>query len=128
MRVLLYIVILVAMLFVPVDRLDIAKLEPVEAVAVYMEAGEVVLQTDAKTTGRGATAAEALQNLKDNALSVVYLDTADYLLVGQGAEAAGEELRRYLRESVQIGTYNGGDVKEEARFLDVHGNEAKPGS
>lgn len=126
MRILLYIIILVAMFFAPVNRLDIAKLEPVEAVAIYMEDGQVTLQTDGKSMGRGATAAEALQNLKENALAVVYLDTADYLLVGDGAQDAAQQLQEYLKNSVQIGRYSGGSVKDEAKYLDVHGNSAKP--
>lgn len=126
MRILLYIAILAAMLFAPVDRLDIAKLEPVEAVAVYMEDGQITLQTDGENIGKGATAQEALTDLKENALAVIYLDTADYLLIGEGAENAANDLRQYLRESVQIGKYNGGNVKEEAKYLDVHGNAEKP--
>lgn len=126
MRILLYIVILGAMLFAPVDRLDIAKLEPVEAVAIYTENGQVVLETDGESVGRGATAREALEDLKKKALSVIYLDTADYLLIGDGAQSAAQELRQYLRKSAQIGSYYGGSVKDEAKYLDVHGNSAKP--
>lgn len=114
------------MLLAPVTRLDVAKLEPVEAVAVYIEDGQIALQTDGGCVGRGVTAAEALVNLKDEALSVIYLDTADYLLVQDGAQDAARELYRYLRRSVRIGSYNGGKVEEEARFLDVHGDAAKP--
>ena len=126
MRILLYIAILATMLFAPVDRLDIAKLEPVEAVAVYMEEGQITLQTDGENIGKGATAQEALADLKENALAVIYLDTADYLLIGEGAENAANDLRQYLRDSVQIGKYNGGNVKEAAKYLDVHGNAEKP--
>ena len=126
MRILLYIVILVAMFFAPVDRLDIAKLEPVEAVAVYLEDGLIALQTDGEDIGRGTTAQEALADLKENALVVIYLDTADYLLIGEGAEGAAQDLRQHLRKSVQTGKYNGGNVKEEAKYLDVHGNAEKP--
>ena len=126
MRILLYIIILVAMFFAPVDRLDIAKLEPVEAVAVYMEEGRVTLQTDGEDIGSGVAAQEALADLKENALAVIYLDTADYLLVGEGAEEAAKDLQQYLQKSVQIGKYNGGNIKEEAQYLDVHKNAAKP--
>ena len=127
MRILLYIIILAASLFfAPVDRLDIAKLEPVEAVAVYMEEGRVALQTDGEDIGSGVTAQEALADLKENALAVIYLDTADYLLVGEGAEEAAKDLQQYLQKSVQIGKYNGGNIKEEAQYLDVHKNAAKP--
>ena len=82
MRKILYINIIVAVFFAPVDRLDIAKLLPVEAVAVYRENDTVVLKTDTDNTGRGKTVWEALKNLKENAVSVIYLDTADYLLIG----------------------------------------------
>lgn len=126
MRILLYIAILAAMFLAPVERLDIAKLAPVEAVAVYMEEGQITLQTDGENIGKGATAQEALADLKENALAVIYLDTADYLLIGEGAENAANDLRQYLRESVQIGKYNGGNVKEEAKYLDVHGDAEKP--
>lgn len=126
MKILLYIVILGAMFLAPVQRLDIAKLEPVEAVAVYMDGEEVVLQTDTETIGKGRTAPEALVDLKQNALGVIYLDTADYLLIGENAEKAAMELCKYLRPAVQTGVYCGGDVKEEATYLDVHGNAEKP--
>ena len=126
MRILLYIVILAAMLFAPVDRLDIAKLEPVEAVAVYMEGGLITLQTDGGDVGRGATAAHALADLKENAQLVIYLDTADYLLIGEGVETAANDLRSYLRKSIRIGCYNGGNVKEEAKYLSVHRDAEKP--
>lgn len=126
MRAALYVIILALMLFAPVNRLDIAKLQPVEAVAVYMESGEVVLRTDLGSTGRGPDAGQALQNLKDTTAAVVYLDTADYLLIAPGAEDAARQLMKNLKKTVQTGVYNGGDVQQEARYLDVHGNAEKP--
>lgn len=126
MRVILYIVILAIAFFVPVNRLDIAKLQPVEAVAIYKENGFIVLKTDEESVGKGTSAKEALEELKQSTPAVVYLDTADYLLIGKGAKEAAEEIKAFLKKSVKIGTYQGGDVKEEARYLDVHGNAAKP--
>ena len=126
MRKILYIIILALSFFAPVQRLDIAKLLPVESVAVYMERGQVLLKTDTDNVGRGSTAPEALQNLKDTTAAIIYLDTADYLLIGEGEEAAAEQLRPYLRPSVRTGHYAGGDVKEETRYLDAHQNSAKP--
>ena len=107
-------------------RLDIAKLQPIEAVAIYIEQDSVIVKTDMESIGVGKTAMEAVENLKDATPAVVYLDTADYLLVGEGAGAAAQEILPLLRRSVRTGIYRGGDVKEEARFLDVHGNAAKP--
>lgn len=126
MRVVIYIVILAICFCIPVTRLDIAKLQPIEAVAVWVEQESVILKTDMKSTGVGKTVQEALKNLKESTPAVVYLDTADYLLVGEGAEDLTQEILPLLRKSVQVGPYRGGDVKEEAKFLDVHGDLSKP--
>ena len=126
MRQILYAVILIAAFFAPVKRLDIAKLLPIEAVAICLEGEEVVLKTDTENLGRGDSAETALQNLKDNTTEIVYLDTARYLLVAENAYYHAEELMQYLKPSVKIGTYAGGDVKEEAKYLDAHSESAKP--
>ena len=120
MRILLYIVILVAMLFAPVTRLDIAKLEPVEAVAVTIEEGNVRLETDTGSVGQGKTVSQALEDLKTNATLIIYLDTAQYLLVDDGAEETSEELRKYLSKSVITARYNGGEITEEVLYLNAH--------
>ena len=126
MRIVAYVLILGLSLLAPVQRLDIAKLQPVESVAVYVERGEIVLQTDKESVGRGATAQQALEDLKKNAPAVVYLDTADYLLIGEGALDASNEVRGWLKRSIQTAKYAGGDVKEETQYLKVHGSQAKP--
>ena len=126
MRVIIYIVVLAICFCIPVTRLDIAKLQPIEAVAIYAEQGTIILKTDTEAVGVGKTAGEALKDLKESTPAVVYLDTADYLLIGEGAEQVAKDLLPFLRKSVKTGPYSGGDVKEEAKFLDVHGNGAKP--
>ena len=52
---------------------------------------------------------------------MIYLDTAEYILVGDGAEDAAAELKGSLKRNVKTGRYRGGDVGEEAKYLDVHG-------
>lgn len=126
MKFILYAVIIALSLFAPVTRLDIAKLSPVEAVAVYKEYGQVVLKTDEENEGRGENVHLALADLKEKASVIIYLDTARYLLVGEGAAAEAAALQAYLKESVLVGNYAGGDVKEEAKYLDVHTDSAKP--
>ena len=122
----LYAVILALLFLAPLERLDVAKLLPVEAVAIYLEEGEVVLETDSEDQGRGDTVQAALENLKQNATKIIYLDTARYLLVAENAQAQAQELLQYLKPSVQQGIYAGGDVKEEAKYLDAHSESAKP--
>ncbi len=126
MRRILYCVILLAAFFVPVERLDVAKLLPVEAIAIYLEEGAIVLETDTENKGRGETVQEALKNLKENTTKIIYLDTARYLLVAENTQAQTQELLQYLKPNIRQGTYGGGDVKEEAKYLDAHRESAKP--
>lgn len=127
MRKSLYYIGVLALTFLfPVTRLDIAKLEPVEAVAITVEDQSVVLSTDTESVGKGATAEEALADLKRNAQGIIYLDTARFLLIGDHAEDPALQLRRYLKSSVRIGSYMGTDVKEEAAYLDAHEMREKP--
>lgn len=123
MRVVLYIVILAILFFVPLERVDVAKLLPIEAVAVYMEEGNVVFETDTEHKGRGADVAKALENLKENTPAVVYLDTAEFLIVSEDAQSHLNALRSYLKPSVKVcigGARN--HVKDAAKYLDVHGD------
>lgn len=126
MRIILYLLVIAAVLLIPVECLDVAKLQPVETVAVYMDRGCVILKTDEGSAGKGKTALEALEDLKENTPAVVYLDTADYLLIGGGAEEAAQQLMPYLKKSVKTDVYHGGDVKEEGKLLDVHMDTWKP--
>lgn len=126
MRKILYVILIVLSFLVPVKRLDIAKLLPVEAMAIYKQDGMVVLKTDTDHIGIGKNISEAIENLRENAVEMIYLDTADYLLVDQDAQEEAVELRQYLRPSIQLGIYAGGNVKQEAKYLDTHQNAAKP--
>lgn len=125
MRKILSIVILMLSLAAPVKRLDVAKLQPVETVAVYYSGNAVVLETDTGDVGQGSTAAKALQDLKESACSVIYLDTAEYLLIGRNAQNAAAELRPFLKDSVKVGSYHGGDIMKETAYWEIHGDLPK---
>lgn len=125
MRILLSVIIIALTLAAPVKRLDVAKLQPVEAVAVYVENGQVILETDTEDRGVGKNALEALADMKAKALSVIYLDTAEYLLVQEGAEEYAIELKPMLNGSVLVGQYLKGEVREQALFYEVHGKLPK---
>ena len=98
-RVFLYILILGALFFVPLKRVEIAKLEPVQGVWMYEEDGRIVLETDTKDKGVGTTAKEALENMKKQSSGIIYLDTAQYLLV-TNAEEQISTLKQHLKGSV----------------------------
>ena len=121
MRKLLSVIVLALCFLAPVKRLDIAKLQPVQTVAVYLQNEYVVLETDTGEKGFGLNAEKALENLLENALKVIYLDTAEYLLVGEGVEAQVEQLRPSLHNNIKVGIYAGGDVAEETAYWETHG-------
>ena len=121
-RVILYIVILIAVWFVPVEGANIGNLHPVEVVLVTKEEGRAVLMTDTGDIGKGETAVEALADLKKTTPGTVYLDTAEYLLIGENADALVEELRPYLKTSVKVcEAENEVNLVEAAEYLRVHG-------
>ena len=126
MRMLYYIIILGLMLLAPVKRLDVAKLEPVEAVAVTVNDGSVVLEADTGCVGKGRNAEEAVTSLKENAKGIIYLDTARFLLVGNNAEEAAMQMKPYLRRTVCLVAHGGGDIKEQTEYMDAHNFRTKP--
>ena len=118
MRILLYIVILSLLFFVPVERLDVAKLEPVQTVAVSAADGMVVIETDTKNAGQGEDLPAAINDLEENTPGVIYLDTAQYLLLTEAAQDYAQELQAYLRSSVKVSLWDGkGSVENAAKFL-----------
>lgn len=121
MRKVIYAAILLALCFVPLERQDVAKLLPVQAVAVYVEGNEVVLETDTGNIGRGESGIKALENLKETTPAVVYLDTAEFFLVSENAVAEANTLAQYLKPSVSVCVCDAaGRVKDAVAYLDVH--------
>ena len=122
MRRVVYVLLLVPLLFVPLNRVNVADLLPIEAVALYMDGGRVVLETDTEHKGTGETVDDALIALKENTPAVVYLDTAAYLLVSDDAADGVEDLRPHLKSSVKVCVCQaGGRVKAAIEYLRIHG-------
>lgn len=121
MRKVLYAALLIPLFFVPLNRVNVADLLPIEAVAVYRDGNQVVLETDTEHKGTGENAEKALIALKENTPAVVYLDTAEYLLVAPDAAEEAEALRPHLKPSVKVCVYNAaGKVKDTAKYLEIH--------
>lgn len=118
--------ILGAVLLLPVERMDVSQLRPIEVIAVYKEDGAVILETDTEDVGRGADALAALEDMKQTSAAVIYLDTAEYLLISQDAAEEAEKLRDTLKESVQLCVAQQKiDLQEAAKYLPVHGELPK---
>jgi len=69
----------------PFSNHDVGRLQPVETLAVRMEAGRVVLETDAGDMGTGDTWAAAMENMKATAPGSVFLGTVSFLLLDDNA-------------------------------------------
>lgn len=121
MRILLYIGILASLLLAPVKRLDVAKLEPVQTVAISVSDNQVVLETDTKNKGRGETVQAAIEDLEKHTPGVIYLDTAQYLLITEEALQYAASVEPYLRQSVKVSLWDGqGSVADAAKYLSVN--------
>lgn len=120
MRILLYIVILALLFLAPLERLDVAKLEPVQTVAIHVDNGQVVLETDTKNKGQAQNLQAAIEDLEKNTPGVIYLDTAQYLLITEDAANYAQEIEKYLRPSVKVSLWDGqGSVEQAAKFLGI---------
>lgn len=86
----------------------------------------MVLETDTEDIGRGADALSALEDMKQTSPAVIYLDTAEYLLIAKNARNEAEQLRGVLKETVQLCvTQEKIDLQEAAKYLTVHGEFPK---
>ena len=122
-RLLLYALMIGVVWAVPTEKADVAKLRPVEVIAIYKSGDEVLLMTDTEDAGAGRTAAEALKNMRSTSPAIIYLDTAEYLLVEAAAAGEAEALRKELKETVRLcGVAGQIDLKDAAQYLPVHGD------
>ena len=119
-RKLIYLLILALLVFVPVKKLDVAKLEPVEVVSVQCRDGGILLQTDTEAWGFGADAAAALEDMQKRTPGVIYLDTAEFLLVSEAALHQIQALRPWLKERVKLCQAEAADLKTAAHLLEIH--------
>ena len=116
-----YLAVVIALGMASFRGTDIAKLAPVEAVWLSQSNGTVFLQTDTGDMGWGADVLGALENMKAAAPGEIFLETADYLIVEQGAENLLEETCSLLRPSCTVCTMAQiPDLEAAAQFLTVH--------
>ena len=118
-RVLISCLIVVLLYFIPVNGQDVADLEPIQTVWLSREGEQLLLKTDTEDVGRGTTVAAALTDMKIHSQGIVYLDTAQYLLVSETALDAVSEIRPYLKGKVRVCVWEGGDVKKAARYVNA---------
>lgn len=98
--------------------MDVAKLEPVEAFYIYMEADKIHLDADTGASGVGYSFDRALEDLHSTADAAVFLDTADYLLVTERTKNILPELQALFRPSARVVVATGAvDMEKALQFL-----------
>ncbi len=121
-RCFIYILVLAVVLVIPVNRVDIGKLRPVQAVVVYRDEANVVIETDTGDRGEGESAEEALKNLKATTPAVIYLDTADFIIVAENAQNDAQQLREHFRRAAEVyGFFGKAEAEAAAKYLSIHG-------
>lgn len=120
-RVILYCAITIAVLLVPLKRQDVAELEPIQAVYLNKEDNMLIMQTDTLDRGRGNNAQEALAEMQKQSSGIIYLDTAQYLLVTEDTTEYIIEMIPLLKDSVKVCLWGGeGDLAEGAKYMQAH--------
>lgn len=124
-RSLIYAAILAAALMVPMKGTDVGELKPVELVQIYKIGETVVITTDTGDSGRGSTVEAAFRNLEETTSGIIFLDTADFLLMSRGVIKEAAQLRNYLKKSTMVCFAEMNiDPIDAAEFLKVHRPEA----
>ena len=125
-RTALYFVILLVAALLPVHRTDVGKLRPVEVVSIYKEEDLLIIKTDTGDSGIGKTAADAYRNLEKPTAGVIFLDTANYLLVDDTAKNEIVPMSQWLKPNIRICfAARGIDLSAAARYLTEHQPKVK---
>ena len=120
-KIIIYIIVLVIALWIPTNRIDISNLEPVQAVWISKKNDDYIIATDTEDVGVGETVREALQIMKDRCEKIIYLDTAQYLLVSDNCKESIGEISEYLKQRVKVSVWNGeGKLKDVAQYMQTH--------
>lgn len=99
---------------------DISRLEPVQVVYLYEEAGDLRIETDTGARGSGGTLSEALASMRARADGEIFLETAEFLLLEPDVPVTGEFFR-HLRPNCKVFyTNQRPDLEASARYLSVH--------
>lgn len=125
-RILIYALVLSAALLVPLRGTDVGKLQPVGLIQLYKEGETVVIVTDSGDSGTGSSVQAAFEDLEQTTSGVIFLDTADYLLLSRDAVSGARELEAYLKPSIRVCfAQKNIDPQQAAAYLAVHSPAVK---
>lgn len=120
-KIIFYVLILLIALWIPVRKMDISNLEPIQAVGINKTGEQYVITTDTEAMGVGKTIKQAVESMKRECEKIVYLDTAKYLLVSEECTAAVSELSESLKNNVKVAIWDGlEELKKAAQYMQSH--------
>ena len=123
---LIYAALILISIATPKEQVELGKLRPVQTLYAYYNEGELSLVTDMGDCGRGPDVDAAVVSLREHAPGFIYLDTADYLIVGLGDEKVIPTLAEYLKGTVRICATEGvGELGEATEYLSAHKPKTK---
>lgn len=97
---------------------DVALLQPVQVVTVSRQGDQIILRCDTGEEGAGGSVLAAVEDLKKGAISEIFLDTAEYLLLTPDSLDLIEELSNVLRPSCSLCLSEGEPkLSDVAQFL-----------
>ena len=88
--------------------MDVARLRPVEVIAIYKLDHGVAIATDTGDMGYGTDVAIALEDMRQTSPGVIYLDTAEYLLFNSEADGEVVRIRKELKKTIKLCHTTGG--------------------
>lgn len=114
-------VCVVLLFFLPERGMEISRLRPASLLYVYESEGNVVMQTDMGDRGEGGNPKDALLDLKRCAPGIVFLDTAQHLILTEQTLALLSEISEILQPTAEVWIgKNGLDAKKAEAYLSAH--------
>ncbi len=108
------------LLRMPHPARDVAKLLPVQTIYIYIEEGQLRIETDTGNRASGTTLAAAAEVLKADAPGELFLDTAQFLILHPDVPIT-EEFHCLLRPTCKVVyTIDSPDLKEATQYLTNH--------
>ena len=99
---------------------DIAELKPVRAVYLYMGGARLCMETDTGDSGSGRTLTEAAERMKAAADGEIFLDTAEFLILGPGVTVEADFFD-LLRPDCRVARTEGRpELETVSEFLSIH--------
>ncbi len=127
-KMMLFVLLIVGISFaglLPFNGTDVAKLHPVEVLVINRIDSNYVIRTDTGLLGAGTNVDAAVIDLKQTAPGEIFLETANYILVGKECSDITSSFYDYLRPACQVYTFEGeGEFGEIAKYLANHPSSA----